>query len=194
MNTKNNKRSKLTRKLLREAYLELLHDNSNSRITVKDICQIADVNRSTFYLYYDEPNDILKEIEDTTIAEVLEHLRQIQSKRKDPLNAKGSLLELLVFIQKNQLLFSTLLIDNSNPSFRLRFNSLTLEMVEQSFPVILQSEEYSSAYRFISNGSLALITDWISNDCSSSKKQLCDTLFTLSKGCLDSISIDMTAH
>ena len=44
---------------------------------MKDICNGAEVNRSTFYLYYTEPNDILMELEDESIARVTASLSSI---------------------------------------------------------------------------------------------------------------------
>lgn len=70
MNTKNNRKSKLTRKLFQDTLLELLRDNHISEISVKGLCQAADLNRSTFYAYYQNQMDILREIEESTYADV----------------------------------------------------------------------------------------------------------------------------
>ena len=51
MNTKDNQRSRLTKLLMKQAYIHLMHEKSTARITVKDICAGAEVNRSTFYRF-----------------------------------------------------------------------------------------------------------------------------------------------
>ena len=44
-----------------EAFLELLEEKDFAYITVKEICEKAGVNRSTFYLHYETVNDLLAE-------------------------------------------------------------------------------------------------------------------------------------
>lgn len=50
-----------TARLMNDALLFLLEKKEYSFITVKDICQKAGVNRSTFYLHYETMNDLLEE-------------------------------------------------------------------------------------------------------------------------------------
>lgn len=190
MNTKNNQRSKMTKKLLKDAYLQLLHTNKNNKITVKDICEIAEVNRSTFYIYYDEPNDLLIELEESTIKETLDYLSRIKVNMKNVNNSQDEVLSLLTYIKKNQEILYSLLIDNKDQTFRKKFKLISLHTIEDSFPVILKAEEYKATYSFIANGALGIIEDWIENDCETSKKQMSDILYTLSKSCLDYISIN----
>ncbi len=192
MNTKNNQRSKLTKKLLKEAYLQLLHSSKNNKITVKNICEIAEVNRSTFYIYYNEPNDILIELEESMIKETLDYLNQIKEKRKDHLSAQEGILSFLAYIKKNQEMLYSLLIDNKDPMFQKKFKMISLDAIENSFPVILKAKEYKVTYSFIANGALGIIEEWIESECSTSKSQICDVLYKLSKSCLDSISINKT--
>ena len=47
-----NRRVRMTKKLIKDAYLELLESSPSEKISVTDICKVADVNRSTFYMYY----------------------------------------------------------------------------------------------------------------------------------------------
>lgn len=43
-----NRRTRLTKRLLRESLLELLHEKPVDHITVKELCECAELNRSTF--------------------------------------------------------------------------------------------------------------------------------------------------
>ncbi|MGI6686804.1 MAG: TetR-like C-terminal domain-containing protein [Christensenellales bacterium] len=60
---KENRRVRYTRMALRESLLSLLQENPLNKITVSRICEQADVNRSTFYLYYKDAYDLLEQIE-----------------------------------------------------------------------------------------------------------------------------------
>ena len=53
-NMPDNRRVRMTKKLIKDAYLELLESSPSEKISVTDICKAADVNRSTFYMYYED--------------------------------------------------------------------------------------------------------------------------------------------
>ena len=50
-----------TARLMDEALLDLLQKKDYEFITVKEVCEKAGVNRSTFYLHYEGMDDLLKE-------------------------------------------------------------------------------------------------------------------------------------
>lgn len=57
------KRKIRTRCAVREALLKLLKTKHLSEITVKELCQIAGINRKTFYLNYVNLNDLYQQLE-----------------------------------------------------------------------------------------------------------------------------------
>ena len=58
------RRVKRTKKILRECLFRLLSEKSIDEITVKELTESADVNRSTFYFYYKDINDMIRQIQD----------------------------------------------------------------------------------------------------------------------------------
>ena len=50
-----------------EAFLELIEKKDFAYITVKEICEKAGVNRSTFYLHYDNLDEVLNELLDDAL-------------------------------------------------------------------------------------------------------------------------------
>lgn len=56
------RRTKYTLKTIKETFLDLLQENNINKITVKEICDNADINRATFYRYYTDIYDLLKKI------------------------------------------------------------------------------------------------------------------------------------
>lgn len=46
------RRVKRTKALLKKSLIELLKTDSLSRVTVTDVCRLADINRSTYYTHY----------------------------------------------------------------------------------------------------------------------------------------------
>lgn len=59
-----------------EAFLALLEKKDLPYITVKEICQQAGVNRSTFYLHYETIGDLLAESVQYMTERFLDHMRQ----------------------------------------------------------------------------------------------------------------------
>ena len=47
--------------LMNQALIELLNKKEYDFITIKEICEVAGVNRSTFYLHYENTADLLEE-------------------------------------------------------------------------------------------------------------------------------------
>ncbi len=64
-------RVRYTRMVIREAFLELLKEKPFPKITVKEICALAELNRTTFYKHYRDPADLLNELENEAIDRLL---------------------------------------------------------------------------------------------------------------------------
>lgn len=62
------RRVSYTKKIIRESLLELLEKKSLEEITVKELCQYADINRATFYRYYTDIYDLFQKMEEEIIS------------------------------------------------------------------------------------------------------------------------------
>lgn len=60
----NDRRVKRTKKTLRESLLKLLEEKPIDKITVKELTETAEINRSTFYFYYKDVVDMVAQIQD----------------------------------------------------------------------------------------------------------------------------------
>ncbi|MDR3343740.1 MAG: TetR/AcrR family transcriptional regulator [Treponema sp.] len=63
-------RIRFTKKTLRDALLDLMKVSPIQNIPIKAICGEAGVSRSTFYIYYEDQYDLLREIEDEPLVEI----------------------------------------------------------------------------------------------------------------------------
>ena len=61
------RRTVYTVNVIKDSFLELIQNNPYSKITIKKICQTADISRSTFYLHFDSINDVLNAVLDDAI-------------------------------------------------------------------------------------------------------------------------------
>ena len=63
MNIKNNSRYKMSSEKIETAFLTLILNHKYEDINISQICQQANINRSTFYCHYDDINDLVIKIE-----------------------------------------------------------------------------------------------------------------------------------
>ena len=63
------RRVKMTQALLKQSLIELLAHKNIRQISIKEICEHANVSRSTFYAYYGSQYDLLSAIEQEIIEE-----------------------------------------------------------------------------------------------------------------------------
>lgn len=74
---KMDRRTRYTRQAIRDALLELMKQKSFSKVTVTEICKLAEMNRGTFYLHYLDLEDVLDDILTEMMTEtacVLDHV------------------------------------------------------------------------------------------------------------------------
>ena len=64
MENKESRRVTMTKMLLKTALIELMQEKPFQQITIKELCEQADLNRTTFYLHYADQSAVLREIED----------------------------------------------------------------------------------------------------------------------------------
>lgn len=111
-----NRRVRMTKRLMKDALLELLEVKPLEKITVTDVCAAADVNRSSFYAHYQDIHALLRELED----EVLEHIPVPEG----PIGADSAFpaaLELYFdHVQQNARLFRALILRREDARFDRR--------------------------------------------------------------------------
>lgn len=74
---KEDRRTRYTRQTIKDTLLKLLKKKAFSKITVTEICKLAEINRGTFYLHYYDTDDVLNDILSDMLAEtksIPEHL------------------------------------------------------------------------------------------------------------------------
>lgn len=62
------RRVKKTKKQLRQALMDLMTEKPSKSISVRELAERADINRGTFYIHYQDVNDLLQRLEDEMAA------------------------------------------------------------------------------------------------------------------------------
>ena len=71
MNMKNNKRSQETQQKIEDAFVALLQEKSLHEVEASEICELAQINRSTFYAHYDSVSALANAFSEKTEEFVL---------------------------------------------------------------------------------------------------------------------------
>ncbi len=64
ISNENDRRVKRTKRSLRDALLKLLEEKTFNQISVTELTELADVNRATFYFYYDDVCDMILKLQE----------------------------------------------------------------------------------------------------------------------------------
>lgn len=73
---KSDRRVNYSKKVLKECLIGLLQQKNIDQITVTELCEEADISRSTFYAHYTDPFDLLHQIERELLDELNSYLSQ----------------------------------------------------------------------------------------------------------------------
>jgi hypothetical protein len=73
-----------TRKSIREAFLQLRAEAPLEKIKVTELCELAMINKTTFYKHYQDIYALSEEIEDETILSIMKDFLQMDCLFTDP--------------------------------------------------------------------------------------------------------------
>lgn len=188
MNTKNNQRTRLSKILLKNALMDLLGEKGSvTKISVRELCERADLNRSTFYAHYSEPKELLEEVEAELLDATREHLQKIGA--ENDIGAHRYLLSFLIYIKENDKPFRTLLIDAGDPEFRSKFMQQSIIQFVENLNISFPKDQEQYIYSYILNGSTGVIIQWMRSDYSIDENALVDLLFSINQSALVNLDI-----
>ena len=162
-----------------EAFLELLEKKDFTYITVKEICEKAGVNRSTFYLHYETVSDLLAESARYIIDQFVEamphdtaeFMSQIQTRPLEELYliTPEYLTPYLNYIKKHRRIFRTTLEQASV----LGMNDAYLSLNRHVFIPILNRyhvplPNQKCMMPFYINGIMGIVNEWLKENCEDS--------------------------
>lgn len=192
MNTKNNQRTRLSKLLFKNAIMDLLKEKGAvEKISVRELCQAAELNRSTFYAHYNEPKDLLLEVENELLQSTEDHLRRIGA--ENDIGAHKYILSFLKYIKDNDKPFRTLLVDSAEPGFRSRFMQQSVLQFVENLNITFTKESEQYIFSYILNGSTGIILQWIRSDYAADESMICELLFSINKSALINLE-EFTVH
>lgn len=160
MATKNNRRILVTKRILKESLLSLMQEKSISKITIKEICDLSEMSRSTFYLHYQDQFELLRDIENEALENSFEALNNLEGS----VNTIESIESFLSYVKENKETFGVLLCQSETEDFQNSIINNIADYVKESVPEVKENSNESYLFTFIMHGSLNVIRTWIKND------------------------------
>jgi AcrR family transcriptional regulator len=157
--------------ILKQSLLGLMCDQPIDKITVKDICEKADINRGTFYTHYKDPYDLLAQIENELFDEIN---ASVESALKAE-SISGLLDEIFVSIQTNIDLCRVLFSDHGDKIFVRRIMYIARDKSIAEWKKLIPSakdEQLERLYTFYASGCVAIVQDWFQSGMKESPQEL----------------------
>lgn len=151
------RRVKLTKKILKEALIEIMHTKAINEISIKKICEVADINRSTFYHHYQSPQELYDEI----IYDIALDINVILEKGRAKNATQTKIIaEMLTYVEEKRELFLVILSEKGNISIGERLNKI----IGQFIGADNNSELAKYCAQFISAGVANILWIWLNNE------------------------------
>jgi len=166
------RRIKYTKMVLRQALLEILQERPIERVTVKEICDRADVNRSTFYVHYGSPQELLDGIQ-------REMYEEIKEKKKDFTNIKAYMADMCDIIYDNRELMQVMLKAGKAETMFDIASIWKEDFLKGTDSSGLSRAEAEATFLYITCGAMAVITTWLLGHLPMTRDQVVDKVYSL---------------
>ena len=163
------KRVRRTKRLVREALIELMADKPVERVTTTELCAKADINRNTFYAHYSSPEDVLAEIEEQLVADITALTAQGRAE-KDLTPA------VCRYVEANQALCRAIM--HGCPRLVIRATDLFCERALALWGAegLDDLDEGALFLRFAARGTFAVMEPWLDGGCRQPPEEIAATI------------------
>ncbi|MCM1195226.1 MAG: TetR/AcrR family transcriptional regulator [Corallococcus sp.] len=178
-----------TEEKMKKALLRLIERKDFKDVTVSEICKEAGVNRTTFYLHFDNAYELLHKISDELVKVFIgSYKEQLTAKdlqnlplEKLSFNTPEYLVPYLKFIRKNKFIYKVYMNNygelNSDYSRVLReFFETVIERYGLQDKTVIY---YMSKFYF--SGVTAIVLEWVNGDCREEVEAICDVIALCTK-------------
>lgn len=157
MEKKEDRRIRLTKHMLKDALIELLREKDIYHISIRELCEAADVNRTTFYKYYASQFDLLSDMENDLLTFITSTIERNQT------DSEKILIAACRYLEEN-LEFARLIINNNvDPAFpnKLFSSDTILKTFIKRYSVNKSEAELEYFYNYLTYGVFRVVCVWL---------------------------------
>lgn len=174
---------KRTKKAFENSLTELSKQFPFNKITVKMLCDKAELSRNAFYFHYKDINDLLRSIEEDVVEEIVALLKTIEQV-DFPENVFVSVESLINIFDERRDTVLMLFDKNYSVSFTTKVSKIYSDFNYRYFCRFHSNDKkikYDFFYMFLSSGFYGIIRHWLENPGLMTKEELVKLTYTLIK-------------
>lgn len=177
------RRVKYTKMVLKESFITLLEKKDISQITIKEICEDADINRATFYAHYNDQYDLLRKIEDELLENINAHLAEYDQQNNN-LNVVITTEKIFEYLKENARVYKLLLSEQGDFSFQKKLMMLVYDKIitEITDNNNITKEDAEYVYSFTITGIIGIVQKWFDDDMKKSPHFMAELVIKLTLG------------
>lgn len=177
----NDIRVKRTKKLIRQGLAELAKTKRLSKITVKELTDLVEINRGTFYLHYKDIADLVETIENTLYNDLQEFTENVTPKNimKNPIDI---LEQYANFVRDNKDAFTMFMGPHGDAEFMFKLSALLDEKIYElciSLYPNMNKNVYEFALDYCKFGAVGLVNCWVSKHPEWTSRQVAEYWYHL---------------
>ena len=157
------RRIRKTKRILLHCLTELMSKKKVNNITVKELTDLADVNRSTFYLYYKDIYDMVEQIENEMFKEFIDVFGKFALKTNTYENMVSFYTEIFEYVKDNAEICKILLGPDGDYSFIEKFKNAIIQ-TKPPFNESISKIKTRFLRPYIISGCIGVIQQWLKDD------------------------------
>lgn len=172
-----------TKNFLKKAFIEMVHKKGFSAVTVKDVVDYAQYNRTTFYVYYQNIYELVEELMDE-MFEAIQYYSMSKYQSDSRVKVKElttSSFDLLYYVYDHRDYFTLLHLEDTLPHMHQQLPEAIFNLLKSKFDIQYGASfvDDHSQKRYMAYGTAGLITDWIAKDFDVTPSQMTDRLIRI---------------
>lgn len=181
MTEKVDRRIRKTKTQLRRGLARLLQKKSISEITVKELVDEVDINRSTFYLHYTDIYQMLQKIEEEAMEDITQVMETCPVQHENQESVILFIARFFSILDSNKELCLALLGPNGDMAFVEKIENLIASRIFSPIPAgsLRYSRDAHHAYAFCLNGCIGMIKSWLSSPSQESPEHMAELTYSL---------------
>lgn len=160
---KPDRRVRRTKALLQQGLIRLMREKDIKDISVRELSDLADINRGTFYLHYSDVYDMLAQLEDDLFQEFHSILDRTLNPESGVLSHGTTIREIFSFLERHRELAQVMMGGHGDLAFVNRMKNL----VKSRIYCILYSKQAADSYPYIESfmvsGYIGVIEAWLNS-------------------------------
>lgn len=160
-NDKTDRRIRRTRQLLLQGLMQLMETKDIKDISVKELSDLVDINRGTFYLHYSDIYDMLAQIEDELFTEFHDIIDRTLTPDLVAASPEAPLLEIFSFLERHREAARIMTGPHGDLAFVNRLKNLVHERLDHILASRWVRDDSCYLEAFAVSGCLGVIETWL---------------------------------